>query len=61
MADLSHIEISSDEEMPIQVPIVGNQHYTWFPSDDNWLITSSDADALDDRQPLLPTFRKQSL
>ena len=48
MADLSLIEISSDEEMPIQVPIVGSQHYTWFPSDDNWLITSPDADALDE-------------
>ena len=48
MADLSHIEISSDEEMSVQVPIVGSQRYTWFPSDDNWLVTSPDANALDE-------------
>ena len=48
MADLSRTEISSDEEMQIQVPIVGSQHYTWFPSDDNWLITSPDANALEE-------------
>ena len=48
MADLLHIESSSDEEMPVQVPLVGSQRYTWFPSDDNWLVTSPDANALEE-------------
>ena len=48
MADLLHVDSSSDEEMPVQVPLVGSQRYTWFPSDDNWLVTSPDVNALEE-------------
>ena len=48
MADLLHVESSSDEEMPVQVPLVGSQRYTWFPPDDSWLVTSPDANALEE-------------
>ena len=48
MADLLHVESSSDEDMLVQVPLVGSQRYTWFPPDDSWLVTSPDANALEE-------------
>ena len=37
--------------MPVQVPLVGSQRYTWFPPDDSWLVTSPDANALEEVTP----------